>query len=79
MAEPVSKIKADCDLGLFHPYRSSANLLHWLVSFAPRVRANSLMLFRETSRLIPSEGPALNAPFSGAEAPCSLCIRYVQL
>ncbi|MGA3263409.1 MAG: hypothetical protein ABSC47_05110 [Terracidiphilus sp.] len=33
MAEPVSKIEPDGDLRLIHPGGSSANLLHWLVSF----------------------------------------------
>jgi hypothetical protein len=56
MAEPVSKIKTDRDLRLFHPSRSSANLLHWLVSFCTSSACEQINLIRETSRLIPSEG-----------------------
>jgi hypothetical protein len=56
MAKPISQINTDRDPRLFHPSYSSANLLHWLVSFCTSSACEQINLLRETSRLIPSKG-----------------------
>src|SRR5579872_2733477 len=58
VAESVSHIHSHRDLWTFLPLlllHASATLLHGWSPFAPRVRCGQLILFRETSRLIPSK------------------------
>jgi hypothetical protein len=67
MAKPISQINTDRDPRLFHPSYSSANLLHWLVSFCTSSACEQINLLRETSRLIPSEGAWKFGFFPGVE------------
>src|SRR5450631_2755 len=71
VTEPVSQINPHGLAWSLFPLRSSVTLLHWLVSFAPRVRCGQhLSSFRETSRLIPSEADFLSSSTAGLKA-CS--------